>query len=164
MTDVSFRAPITLLFLGLFIHCNLAPRYREDTSNYYLSSTSEFPIKLQSISSPGFEVFLTSQRCQRRAAIFFQKPQSCFLLNLMLLCGDINVNPGPVWKFPCGLCKKPVKCNQPGIQCDSCDSWLHVRCLEMNIDDYETLAISSCTWICPDCDVSNFATTLLDFK
>ena len=141
MTDISFRAPITLLFLGLFIHCNLTPRYREDTSTYYSSNISE--IKLQSICSPGFEVFLASQPCQRRAAIFVQKPKSCFLLNLLLLFGDVNVNPGPAWKFPCGLCKKPVKCNQRGIKCDSCDSWLHVCCLEMNIDDYETLAISS---------------------
>lgn len=57
-----------------------------------------------------------------------------------------------------------MKCNQPGIQCDSCDSWLHVCCLEMNIDDYKTFATSSCTWVCPNCDVSNFATTLLDLS
>ena len=32
----------------------------------------------------------------------------------------------------------------------------------MNIDDYEKLANSSCSWICPNCDLPNFSTTLLD--
>ena len=33
---------------------------------------------------------------------------------LLLLGGDIEVNPGQ-WKFPCGICSKPVKSNQMGI-------------------------------------------------
>ena len=35
-----------------------------------------------------------------------------FLYSMMILCGDIEVNPGPKWRFPCDVCKKPVKCNQ----------------------------------------------------
>ena len=47
----------------------------------------------------------------------------------------------------------------------NCDLLLNRRtatCLEMNIDDYEKLANSSCSWICPNCDLPNFSTTLLD--
>ena len=46
MTDISFRAPITLLLLGLFIHCKLAPRYREDT--FTSSNISEINVPVNS--------------------------------------------------------------------------------------------------------------------
>ena len=90
--------------------------------------------------------------------------KSSILLNLILLCGDVNVNPGPNWKYACGLCKKPVKSNQRGIQCDSCDVWIHTRCLGMNNDEYQLLANSSCWWICPGCHLPNFAPKLLDLS
>lgn len=118
---------MAVLFLGLFICFNLLPRSKEPMN---LNPTDESPTKPQSVGLFGLEAFLTSQSCQRRAAIFARKTKSSLVLNLLLLCGDININPGPAWKFPCGHCKKPVKCNQLGIQCHSCDSWLHVRCLE----------------------------------
>lgn len=161
MAHVKFSAPMTVLFFGLFIRYNLISNNLVDTIS--LIPANQYLIKPQTISSPSFEAFsVSSQNYQRRAAIFAGKPRSSLLLNLILLCGDININPGTAWKYPCGLCKKPVKCNQLGLQCDSCDSWLHVRCLEMNIDDYENLANSSCSWICPNCDLPNFSTTLLD--
>ena len=51
------------------------------------------------------------------------------------------------------------------LQCDSCDSWIHTRCLGMNYDEYQLLANSSCSWICPDCDLpSFFSPTLLDLS
>ena len=100
----------------------------------------------------GTEALLSSQISCRRAAILDRKPLG-LLLDLLLLCGDVNLNPGPNWKFPCGICSKPVKSNQMGIQCDQCDAWLHTNCLDMNFGDYETLANSSCSWICPNCEV-----------
>ena len=112
-----FRAPMAILFPGLFARSNLLPKFKESIIN--LNLTDEPSTKPQSVGLSGFEAFLTSQSRQRRAAIFVRKTKSCLVLNLLLLCGDINVNPGPAWKFPCGHCKKPVKCNQLGIQCDS---------------------------------------------
>ena len=46
---------------------------------------------------------------------------------LLLLAGDVELNPGPV-RFPCTVCQKPVKCNQRGIQCSICDNWTHAKC------------------------------------
>ena len=40
-------------------------------------------------------------------------------MNLMILSGDIEQNPGPHYRYPCGECSKPVKDN--GKQRDSCD-------------------------------------------
>ena len=44
------------------------------------------------------------------------------LLLLLLLCGDNELNPGPV-KYPCGVCQKAVKNNGKAICCDECDIW-----------------------------------------
>ena len=79
-----------------------------------------------------------------------------FLLSTLLLNGNVETNPGPQYKYPCGDCAKPVKCSQKGIQCDMCDIWYHARCCVMNYHIY------SCIWICPRCGLPNFSTSLFD--
>ena len=76
-----------------------------------------------------------------------------WLLLLLLLAGDIEVNPGPVrkWKYPCGVCSAPVKSNQRGIQCDVCANWLHTRCIGISNDLYEDLKLSDESWCCKQC-------------
>ena len=56
------------------------------------------------------------------SAILDQRSNSshCLLLNcLLLLCGDIQDNPGPS-KCQCGLCDKVVRSNQDAIECEEC--------------------------------------------
>ena len=50
----------------------------------------------------------------------YQCGSSVFFHLLLLLGEDIEVNPGQ-WKFPGGICSKPVKSNQMGIKCDECE-------------------------------------------
>ena len=38
----------------------------------------------------------------------------------LLLCGNISLNPGPI-RYPCTVCKKPVRSNQKALLCDNCD-------------------------------------------
>ena len=33
----------------------------------------------------------------------------------LLLSGDVELNPGPRYKFPCGRCETPVRANQKGL-------------------------------------------------
>ena len=128
---------MVILFIGSFLHFYLIPRSNAEASN--LNGQSGFHIKTKSTCLLGFEAFASAYRRQRHSAMF-AKPKSFIVLNLILLCGDINVNPGPNWKYPCGICKKPVKSNQRGIQCGSCDVWIQTRCLGMNNDEYQLLA------------------------
>lgn len=66
---------------------------------------------------------------------------------ILLLAGDIEVDPGPrQWRFPCEVCSAPVKNNQKGVQCDVCDSWLHARCIGLSTDDYAKLQSSDDNW------------------
>ena len=82
-------------------------------------------------------------------------PIRTFLQWLLLVAGDVEANPGPTrrpnWKFPCGVCDKPVKSNQRGIQCEVCYSWLHVKCINMSSDDYSQLQVSDEPWCCNTC-------------
>ena len=66
-----------------------------------------------------------------------------------------SLNPGPRCKYPCGVCSKAVKCDQRGVQCDYCDIWYHVDCMQMKTKIYEALANSSRIWGCVDCGFPN---------
>ena len=56
----------------------------------------------------------------------------------------------------------PVKCNQRGIQCDYCDKWYHTRCCAMSDHILDSLANSSCIWICTNCGLPSFSSSLFD--
>ena len=80
------------------------------------------------------------------------------ILLMLLLCRDVSLNIGPRnWKYPCGVCHKPVKCNQQGIQCDSCDTWSHMKCAPQAIrvtdQDYARLSVTTENWYCFACQL-----------
>ena len=70
---------------------------------------------------------------------------------LLLLAGDVEVNPGHV-RYPCTMCKKAVKSNQRGILCDRCELWSHARCCAVDASQYERLGQNENEeWLCPSC-------------
>ena len=75
---------------------------------------------------------------------------------LLLLSGDIELNPGPRAKqvsiYPCGLCDQPVTWDNQGVCCDECEVWHHKSCIELCSDDYELLQKSNVLWHCCKCD------------
>ena len=86
-----------------------------------------------------------------------------WLSALLILSGDLELNPGPGnCKYPCGVCSRPVKKNQKAVQCDSCDTWIHKKCMLMNTQIYEALANTSISWHCCSCGLPNFASSLFD--
>ena len=76
--------------------------------------------------------------------------QEYFSILCILLCGDVQLNPGPV-KCPCIICRKPVKSNQKGIQCDFCDLWVHLKCTNLNLHQYEKFSTSDEKYFCVNC-------------
>ncbi|WAR06007.1 LORF2-like protein [Mya arenaria] len=86
--------------------------------------------------------------------------RACTLLTcLLLLCGDIESNPGPANTpvYPCGLCEMPVTWeHHDGLCCDGCDIWHHRSCIELCSADYDLLAKhKSVQWLCCKCDSVN---------
>lgn len=70
---------------------------------------------------------------------------------LILLSGDIQMNPGPTRRVndPCSICSKG--CRTKAILCDCCDSWYHTKCIGMSNVEYEALGKPSARWDCIRC-------------
>ena len=79
---------------------------------------------------------------------------------VLILSGDVEQNPGPGIKFPCGVCKKSVKSNQRGVACDRCDLWFHTKCMGMNTLIYR--GIANVSWECLQCGMPNFSSSFFD--
>ena len=161
MAAVNFTAPIIVLLLAFII--GFSPLYHADfqvDDMFYTPLESSFS-KLP--SGTGLEALQRSLRKPKQSAILFTGQFKKFLvLALLLLGGDVEPNPGPNFKYPCGMCAKPVKLNQRGVQCDICDSWFHTKCMFINSKTYEDLENLSTTWLCPLCLVANFTHSLTD--
>ena len=114
----------------------------------------------------GFEAINRSRLAIEHSVMFGRDSRKnssgLFSLSLLLLNGNIETNPGPQHKYPCGVCSKAVKCNQKRIQCDTCEVWYRTHCCAMNDQIYDSLTNYSCIWVCKSCGLPNFSSSLLD--
>ena len=75
----------------------------------------------------------------------------------VLVCGDIQVNPGPRKmklspKYPCSEFKKAVRNNQDTILCTNCNTWSHAKCLLMSHTIFQYyLSTPHIEWTCTSC-------------
>ena len=75
---------------------------------------------------------------------------------ILLLSGDIELNPGPETIYPCGYCEHPVTWeHQRAVCCDNCDLWYHSDCLEYSTNKFELIQHSNVSWICCKCNTQN---------
>ena len=51
-------------------------------------------------------------------------------------------------KFSCKICENNVTNSDQAIQCDLCDSWVHIKCSGLNYIDYKFLQNSNDPWFC----------------
>ena len=74
-----------------------------------------------------------------------------FFFFLILLSGDVNLNPGPV-RHPCSSCLKPVAKNHRAVLCDSCDLWAHIKCENISITKYQNMMLNdNLSFVCRAC-------------
>ena len=168
MAATRFWAPLLLLLL-----VSISRLKWEKTLRYYklesygtVQSTSCSPGSLENASLTR-DVILHRELSRVKSwntSYHFHSNGLSQLVMLLLLGGDIELNPGDKWKFPCGICSNPVKRNQAGIQCDQCNLWFHVnsKCCVISPEMYGILANSSSTWICPQCGLPNLSDSFFD--
>ena len=159
MAAMKFLAPYALLFFTVLLHSKLFPNL--DGDKYYIvPPICRALVDLSSWAIRTGQLLLNG--VGNRTAILDAKPKSrLVVLNILLLCGEVDPNPGPQWKYLCGVCSKPVKSNQKGILCDYCDRWYHSKCCLSDLL-YDTMANSSCLWMCCDCGLPSFSSSLFD--
>lgn len=76
------------------------------------------------------------------------KTRAAYLVILLLLAGDIQLNPGPANKGNCLSCKNQEN-NKPTLECESCKGWSHVCCTG-NGKNETCLINKSYEWLCPN--------------
>ena len=79
----------------------------------------------------------------------FKPSKETNLFILIILAGDIEMNPGP--RFQCGLCKKYCKASDRLLECEECEKRFHASC--SNLGDNELVRIESGdgAWYCTNC-------------
>ena len=88
--------------------------------------------------------------------------QYIFMLLLPNAC-DTETNPGPrAPKWQCGTCTKAVTWRHKAVCCDTCETWFHIQCQNMRPLIYNVMNASNLSWVCLQCGVPNFSTTIFD--
>ena len=61
-------------------------------------------------------------------------------------------------KYPCVTCIKPCKENQNSIECDECKKWTHLKCTEINNEQFTEIADHpERKWYCQKCTITKQA-------
>ena len=90
-----------------------------------------------------------------------QKHPTCFAILIFMQAGDLNPNPGPYQpKFSYAICKKAARWDQGATGCDHCNSWYHIDCMRMSTVAYNAFQNRQVSWICCQCGIPNFASSL----
>ena len=84
------------------------------------------------------------------------RPSKALTFLIIILSGDIKVNPGPTSIYPCGCCELHVIWDHQGaVCCDNSKLWYHSECLEPSSSKINVLQFSNISWICCYCESLN---------
>ena len=77
-------------------------------------------------------------------------PPRFFILLMLILGGDVEINPGHGAKstFCCGYCDLAINWSQKGICCDDCSLWFHTckTCVDISSGEYGRLSNITVEW------------------
>ena len=79
----------------------------------------------------------------------FKPSKGTNLLTLIILAGDIEMNPGP--RFLCRLCKKYCKAIDKFVTCNDCEKRFHATCANPSEKELSSLKNENELWYCSDC-------------
>ena len=95
-------------------------------------------------------------------ARLFSPPRGTLTTLVLLMCSDVEPNPGPANNagniFPCGYCGLNVGWSMEGVCCDNCSVWFHCSCADIGKSEYSRLNLSSQNWDCFRCCSCNSST------
>lgn len=117
MASTKFIAPAILAMFALLLRQNIfmnhfSAKNVPNNGLYYTFTHSEaIPV--------GFEALLatfSSSRFRESTTLFKNhNHQLKFLIALLLACGDIQTNPGPITTYACEICAKRIESNDTSI-------------------------------------------------
>ena len=126
MAAVNFLAPANVIVFALFLLLKYSTHNEIDIIKDS-TATPHWQIAISTKLCVGTEAFI-SGCCRNRTAILDRRPYIRVLFSLLLLSGDVSVNPGPQGSHLCGACNNQVNTNNHSVKCDFCDCRYHVYC------------------------------------
>ena len=88
-----------------------------------------------------------------------KRGHQCLWLPDVLLCHEIEFNPGPTEKRPkCVTCNMAVRRNQAAILCSNCASCFHAKYSGLSKDALNNIYNSFDTWFCLTCSLPSSRT------
>ena len=66
-------------------------------------------------------------------------------------------------EFPCGVCSKAVGTGHQAIECDTCKTWIHLKCNKFDKTDYKSYQDNpDQTFVCIKCYADNIVFSTLN--
>ena len=166
MASTRFLLPLALLLLVLIFRQKVTNSIGYQYKN--IQGVKEFrfcaPVDPKSTVALGNESLHRNLTLANKLNRLQLRSSSSFFIHILLLLGgDVELNSGDKNHHPCGICSKPVRSDQEGIQCNDCRLWFHKNtgCCEMSTDMYNTLSNSPCVLLCPHCNEPNHSNSFL---
>ena len=83
-----------------------------------------------------------------------------FTLSLLILCGDISLNPGPP-RYPFEICGQAVRKTRNAITCKECSVWFYQACSYIKNFNFKTLEKHpSYIRSCCNCGLTSFSSSM----
>ena len=79
----------------------------------------------------------------------FNPSKGTNLLILIILAGDIEMNPGP--RFQCRTCKKYCKAAEKAVKCEDCEKRFHASCVNLGPVELQKIESGNDSWYCSNC-------------
>ena len=79
----------------------------------------------------------------------FNPSQGTNVLILIILAGDIEMNPGP--RFQCRTCKKYCKAAEKAVKCEDCEKRFHASCVNLGPVELQKIESDNDSWYCSNC-------------
>ena len=157
MAVTHFWAPLLILFLAFISmqkwHSIVEYQYLERyPSKEFMFCTPLAPKRVLACGCEALYRIIYRANSVNVSRLCSANVSSLFIL--LLLGGDIELNPGDKWPS-CGVCSNQVKPSQEGMKCDQCNSWFHMNCRLMSNEMCNILISSSCVWLCLQCNNLN---------
>lgn len=134
---------IMLKLMMLIIIINRLKTSQEDTEQIPKSPT------IQSYGINMISQLLISRLKRNQKTLPQSKSDKAYLAILLILAGDIHLNPGPPKENTCLKCGQSTS-RETGIVCETCGYWSHMQCTVENLNKSSNLSPNgkSFQWIC----------------
>ena len=128
----KFVAPMLLIFfLALF-----GKRKQSFKSYDVLSTTFDIDEDKDKILEETF-IYSSVWNYSKHEGMVVRLTGGCLRVLLLLICGDVEICPGPRTSTKCRLCSKTVRRNQANVCCVNCKEPFHLKCVGSGFDDSE---------------------------